>query len=219
MLGWSWCPGDYTSGTHIVWWQRKAFIHQCISNNDGLARGRVKLPSLYSPSTPKRDCKMAIGSHPGKDWDVQLHMWLLHSRIYSSRKYGLVALPSLTSTTLLVPVARNMVRQELVSASRHLPPFIPVPTGTDSVVYSVHVSVVCVAGACWVARSVLPQQMGMFVGRIKNACVLENSITWSAGKGRGSTLVVKGKGGIRPTCWGERVVLIAFCLMPGLRWS
>lgn len=33
---------------------------------------------------------------------------------------------------------------------------------TDSVVYSVHVNVVCVAGACWVARSVFPQQMGMF---------------------------------------------------------
>lgn len=49
---------------------------------------------------------------------------------------------------------------------------------TDSVVYSVHVNVVRVAGACWVARSVLPQQMGMSVRRLRrNAYVLENSIT------------------------------------------
>lgn len=97
------------------------------------------------------------------------------------------------------------------------PSFSPCPhRDWQTVTYSVYVSVDGIAGTCWEARLVLPQQVGMFVVRPwKNTCSLENDITSGARKVTTSNLVVKEGRGIRPISWDEQVLLMAILILPG----
>lgn len=93
-------------------------------------------------------------------------------------------------------------------------PVLPTHIGIDStLMYSMHLSVDSIAGAYWEARLVFPQQVRMFVVRLRwNICILENGITSGVRKGAASNLVVKEGGGARPASRGEWLLLMDICL-------
>lgn len=123
----------------------------------------------------------------------------------SSKKCGLLALLSLTSTNPSVPLVRIVV-----SASRHFPPFLPVPTGTDRLLHT------CLCKWKWDCWNMLGSKTG-FASASRDVCwePMEKHMQFGkwhyigCKKVTASNLAVKERRGIRPMFWGEQVLLMA----------